>query len=276
MAFWSDKKWKTVAKKNNLVTPFDVTRVEAANYLLSIGDEIYVSEPDKGSVVKKLKIGENFYIEPGQFAFLLTEETIQVPTNVLGFISIRARIKFLGLVNISGFHVDPGYSGKLVFSVFNAGPTRIQLKQGDDIFPIWFADLDIDSSNGIQQGYSDIPSKILTPISGNFTTAYQVSKEVSKLAVDQGNLQTRLAKAESNITTIKTKYLIYGGFVLFVWSIVLLIFGPALRDQVFILLKSPLNIVNPVRLDENLLETDTKSPVQKTPKHGVIELKLYS
>jgi dCTP deaminase len=265
MAFWSDKKWKTVAKKNSLITPFDIDRVEAANYLLSIGDEIYVSEPDKGSVVKKLKVGENFYIEPGQFAFLLTEETIQVPKNVLGFISIRARIKFLGLVNISGFHVDPGYSGKLVFSVFNAGPTRIQLKQGDDIFPIWFADLDDESSKGIQSGYFDIPSKILTPISGNFTTAYQVSKEVLRVAVEQGSLQTRLANAESNITTIKTRYWIYSLVALFVWSIVMLVIGPAIRDYGTNMLKSLLSVATPVQTDGKSLGTEIKPLEQKTP-----------
>jgi hypothetical protein len=46
VAFWSDKKWKAIAKKTDLIQPFDVNRIEAANYRLAIGDEIYVSEPD--------------------------------------------------------------------------------------------------------------------------------------------------------------------------------------------------------------------------------------
>ena len=50
-----------------------------------------------------------FTIPPGQFAFLLTEEVVSVPPDALAFISIRAKTKFRGLVNVSGFHVDPGY-----------------------------------------------------------------------------------------------------------------------------------------------------------------------
>ena len=50
-------------------------------------------------------------IPPGQFAFLLTAETVTMPDNAIAFISIKARLKFNGLINISGFHVDPGYRG---------------------------------------------------------------------------------------------------------------------------------------------------------------------
>ena len=232
MAFWSDKKWKVSAPKQSVIDPFDAQRVEAANYLLSIGDEVYVSEPGKGSVVKKLKDGENFYIEPGQFAFLLTRETVRIPKDTLGFISIRARIKFLGLVNISGFHVDPGYHGKLVFSVFNAGPARIQLKQGDDIFPVWLADLDGDTTKGSQSGYLDIPSKILTPISGDFTTAYQVSKQLVSLADKANGLDKRLSESESAISILKSRYYIYGGIILFLWSLFMLFAGPPVRNYI--------------------------------------------
>jgi hypothetical protein len=42
----------------------------------------------------------------------------------MAFISMRTAFKFKGLVNISGFHVDPGYKGKLIFAVFNASPTK--------------------------------------------------------------------------------------------------------------------------------------------------------
>ena len=59
----------------------------------------------------------------------------------IAFISIRASTKFRGLVNVSGFHVDPLFKGHLTFAVFNAGPTSVHLRQGDAIFLIWYADL---------------------------------------------------------------------------------------------------------------------------------------
>jgi dCTP deaminase len=175
MAFWSADTWRALEPKP--VAPFNESRLESANYLLSIGEEIYVSEDESKGQIRRLNEGDGFAIDPGQFAFLLTEEKVTMPPKSIGFISIRASIKFLGLVNVSGFHIDPGFSGKLIFSVFNAGPTRIHLRRGDPIFMLWLADFDGISEG--KNGYEHIPSDMITKISGNFTTAYQVQKQVN-------------------------------------------------------------------------------------------------
>ena len=143
--FWSGETLRKHLKE--LVEPFDPERVDCAAYTLSIGSEVYVSPNDKSAdprtvTVRKLAQDEAFTIPPGQFAFLITEEVVTVPDSALAFISIRAKTKFRGLVNVSGFHVDPGYKGQLTFSVFNAGPVPVHLKQGKPIFLIWYASLD--------------------------------------------------------------------------------------------------------------------------------------
>jgi dCTP deaminase len=38
-------------------------------------------------------------------------------------------------------------------------------------------------------GFKDIPSKLITPISGKFTTAYQLEKEIDTLKDDIANLK---------------------------------------------------------------------------------------
>ncbi|HEV2681020.1 MAG TPA: hypothetical protein VGV14_11010 [Rhodanobacter sp.] len=121
--------------------------IDAAAYTLHIGNEAYVSPAEKApgsrtQTVKRLDEEEAFVIPPGQFAFLLTEERVKVPHDAIALISIKASIKFRGLVNVSGFHVDPGYDGPLIFSVFNAGPSTIHLRRGQPCFLIWYADLD--------------------------------------------------------------------------------------------------------------------------------------
>src|SRR6266581_2680956 len=130
-----------------LIEPFAPERIDCAAYTLSVGPEVYVSPNDQTAdpttvTVRKLAPGDAFTIPPGQFAFLLTEEVVAVPSNALAFISIRAKTKFRGLVNVSGFHVDPGYRGQLTFAVFNAGSKSIVLDLDQQIFMIWFADLD--------------------------------------------------------------------------------------------------------------------------------------
>jgi len=62
-------------------------------------------------------VGKQIAIPPGQLALLITEEEVAIPTNRIGFISIKFTAKMRGLINVSGFHVDPGFKGKLKFSV---------------------------------------------------------------------------------------------------------------------------------------------------------------
>lgn len=191
MTFWSDRHWLAVPPGQECVQPYDPSALEDANYLLSIGDEIYVSSPEIKSTIQKLSDKKpNFAIEPGQFAFLLTAERVTIPFDAIGFISIRATIKFMGLVNISGFHVDPGYSGKLIFAVFNAGPTRVHLQKGQRIFPLWLANLNAPIRRGqLRVGYDRIPPKLVTQIAGDFTTAYQVKIQLDKIREDVAGLK---------------------------------------------------------------------------------------
>ena len=143
--FWGPKKLKDELPDGR-ITPFRLDRIDCASYQLSIGNEIYVSptaeatDPGTKSIVR-LKEAEGFTIPPGQFAFILTEETVKVGLSELAFISMRAKTKYRGLVNVSGFHVDPGFEGRLTFAVFNAGPVAVHLRQGQPIFLIWYADI---------------------------------------------------------------------------------------------------------------------------------------
>ncbi len=82
--------------------------------------------------------GEKVTIPPGQFALLTTKELIYVPSNAIAFISIRAGIKFQGLVNVSGFHVAPGFRGPLKVAVYEADSRDIDLDQDERVFMIFF------------------------------------------------------------------------------------------------------------------------------------------
>ena len=140
------RKLGEVRRGKSRVQPFDRKRIDGASYRLSIGHEVYISpttdatDASTKSIIH-LKEREAFTIPPGQFAFLLTQEVVKVELSEIAFISIRAKTKYRGLINVSGFHVDPGFEGRLTFAVFNAGPVAVHLRQGQEIFLIWYADL---------------------------------------------------------------------------------------------------------------------------------------
>jgi len=104
---------------------------------LRMGAEYYLS----GEKHAKKLSEENPYltISSGEFALLTTHEIIHVPKDLIGFISMRFGKKSGGLINISGFHVDPGYNGIIIFSVYNAGPKPLTLEYKDDVFMIIFS-----------------------------------------------------------------------------------------------------------------------------------------
>jgi dCTP deaminase len=137
VAFWSDK--TLLAKAGTIIRPFQEKRVRHCAYELSVGDEAYITSEGKKT---KVTSDSPVSIPPGQFGLLITREEVFVPTDAIGFISIRAGTKFRGLVNVSGFHVDPGYEDRLMFSVYNAGSQDIVLDYDQPVFLIWFADLD--------------------------------------------------------------------------------------------------------------------------------------
>lgn len=199
--FWSGE---TLAERlPQLIEPFDPDRVDCAAYTLAIGPEVYVSPTDQTTdsamvTVRKLDESEAFTIPPGQFAFLLTEEIVSVPGDALGFISIRAKIKFRGLVNVSGFHVDPGYRGQLTFAVFNAGPVPIHLKRGQSIFLIWYANLDRETGyKKVGPIHKGIDTELITSVAGELLSFAGLTNKIKD--VDKA-LSERIHQVEKDQT----------------------------------------------------------------------------
>ena len=152
LGFWTSD--KIIDRMDQICTEAEANQVKHNSVELRIGSEVYVS-PNRSEettppkeAIRRLEAREYFTIPAGQFAFLETLEKVNVPTNAMAFISIKSRVKLQGLVNVSGFHVDPGHHGKLVFGVFNAGPQSIMLRQGAETFLIWFADLSGTDTDG--------------------------------------------------------------------------------------------------------------------------------
>jgi dCTP deaminase len=206
VAFWSGE--TLLQTLPVLIDPFDKKQVDCAAYTLRMGAEVYVSPseseqaPDK-ITIQKLTFGQAFPIPAGQFAFLLTEETIKVPLGKIAFISMKTGIKLRGLVNVSGFHVDPGYSGNLIFAVFNAGPKTIHLRRGEDCFLIWYADLDNPNSKMAKAapGFNSIPTDVVTKISGEIMSFDGLNAKIKDL---QKDYEARIHNIENDHRTITT------------------------------------------------------------------------
>jgi dCTP deaminase len=167
------------------IDPFLPDRITSGAYELSMGNEFFTTNSDK-KVKVKLKADEQFVIRPGQFALLVTSETIRIPETNLGFISIKAGVKFKGLINVSGFHVDPGFRGKLKFSVYNAGSRDILLTEGQRLFPLWLGEFTSalpanELYNGHFQNQDGITADDISRIEGKLFSPNVLSERIKEL-----------------------------------------------------------------------------------------------
>jgi dCTP deaminase len=212
MGFWSGSKLATEIPKHSIINPFRPNQIDCSAYTLTMGREYYITPSDslrfKPHVKQKLKApvplkdwdgtdlhgpdgnallayGESFAIPSGQFGLLLTEEYIRLPADVMGFISLKSHPKFQGLINVSGFHVDPGFEGHLIFSVFNAGPSTIQFRRGQQLFLIWIADLAGDNFDEYKRSNSapllQIGEDIISRVPGEMISLQSLSERIDRM-----------------------------------------------------------------------------------------------
>lgn len=148
---------------------------------LHMGGQVSLSSKEP---LTELEWGKVFEILPGEFGLLITEESVNLPNDLAAFISLRFSIALRGLVNISGRHVDPGYAGKLIFSVYNAGSTPVLIRRGDPIFMITFAKLDHLAPERLNATFSKIDSikpEWMTYVRGPPVSLLRLSTRVDKL-----------------------------------------------------------------------------------------------
>lgn len=211
MTFWSGDKIKAAfAEPANIVTPYHEFKVDCSAYTLTLGEECFVTPDHETKPRDNMQValsmpnieehdgiqqktgGGSIVIPAGQFAFLLTEEFLHIPDNVMGFISLKSKVKWKGLINVSGFHVDPGFRGRLVYSVYNAGPTPINLSRGQDLFLLWLADLDESAS----------PTFSRAEKAPNLEISNELISTVNSPTLSVQNLSDKIKRLENKINTI--------------------------------------------------------------------------
>lgn len=81
------------------------------------GDEIVLTENDQ------------FFIHPGEFAIAVTQESVTLPADMVGWLDGRSSLARLGLmVHVTAHRIDPGWSGQIVLELFNSGKLPLALR----------------------------------------------------------------------------------------------------------------------------------------------------
>ncbi|WP_163835016.1 dCTP deaminase [Spartinivicinus ruber] len=86
-----------------------------------------------------LRDEEAFFLHPGELALAVTQESITLPDDIVGWLDGRSSLARLGLmVHVTAHRIDPGWSGQIVLEFFNGGKLPLALKPNMTIGAINF------------------------------------------------------------------------------------------------------------------------------------------
>lgn len=230
--FWSGDKLKEKLPEliKNSSGIIDDIKVDCAAISLTVGSEVYVTpNGEKDPNVKQILDDKKpqFIIPKGQFALLLTAEIVKVPDYALAFISFKAKYKFKGLINVSGFHVDPGWKGRLTFSVYNAGPTDIVMEKGRPFALIWYADLDRTSSAAFikpkeAKTVTHLDADKISDMTGEVFSPFKLKKEIDEIKKELLTLESKIITRYSTV----------------IFTVFIALVGYALKDELMPIIKN--------------------------------------
>ena len=128
---------KAVESHHLIITPFDAKKLKGASYDLCLGREALVSNRDE-----KVLLGpdrtHSLNLCAGDFALILTKESLKFPLDMCATIGMRSSLARMGVILLHGMQIDPGFEGFLRFGLYNASPRKITLDYDDDICMIEF------------------------------------------------------------------------------------------------------------------------------------------
>ncbi len=117
---------KTIGVDLRLGTTFKIFKVTHKAYV-DLSDEHY--EPDTETV--EIPKGGSFILHPDEFVLGITEEHVELPTDLMAHIDGRSSLGRLGIgVHSTAGHVDPGYKGRLTLEISNIGKLPISILPG--------------------------------------------------------------------------------------------------------------------------------------------------
>lgn len=129
------------------VTPWNVERLQAASYDLTLG--CYIARHDWDGGLRwdtekfETSLGDRLYtrLDPGEFALFSTVEHVTVSASVAAAVAGKSSNAREGIaVEFAGW-IDPGFSGQLTLEIKNLLPYAIRLEAGEPICQVIFEEL---------------------------------------------------------------------------------------------------------------------------------------
>ena len=178
----------------------DAESVENYKYDFHLGDRIL-----KASVGQPVKLTDleqdKRYISPGEAVFVLTQERLDLPDNIMATLVPKRKMAHSGVLVLGGFAIDPSYKGFILLGLYNFSSTPFPLREGKKIVAALFYDV----SNEENQNTANVPEAI-DDFPDELVRLIQSYKPVELNGLSEAifNLRSEFNSLRTEVTTDKT------------------------------------------------------------------------
>jgi deoxycytidine triphosphate deaminase len=103
-------------------------------------------------------------VEPDEVVFVLSEERLILPKDVIAQLSPKRKMSQLGVLTLGGLTVDPGYKGRLLVGLLNYSSTPFILKPGKKLIAATFLRLSSAETEELEvctESLEDFPDELV-------------------------------------------------------------------------------------------------------------------
>lgn len=129
--------------KSDFLQYGDSTCAEGVKYDFRMSSRILKASFGRPIDISELSAAERatLFVEPGEMVFVLSEERLRLPRNMMAELSPKRKVSHAGVLAIGGFCIDPKYEGRLIIGLFNFSSTRFPLIPGKKVIAATFYEL---------------------------------------------------------------------------------------------------------------------------------------
>ena len=192
----------TAVEEQSFIKGGDPRCAEGIKYDFRMGSRVLKAKYGRSIDINKIPEAEKaeMVVEPGEVVFVLTEETLELPVDIMAHLMPKRKLSHEGILVLGGFCVDPLYSGKLLVGLYNFSSSRFMLEPGRKLIAAVFYELE-DTEKGVfekpESSVADFPGELVRLIS-----SYQPI-DLKGLRDDINSLESQISNLRTEITTDK-------------------------------------------------------------------------
>ena len=210
MQLITQTKLVALVEQNKVIENGDIDNVEGIKYDLRISNMLLSEEYPNSINIGKLDYSarEQLSVAPGELVFLLTEEILNLPNNIIALIIWKRKMNHEGVMVLGGSAIDPLYNGRLLFGLYNFSSAPFPIRPGRKITSIMLYKLndnEVDDFVVPEARIDEFPDDLLRNMSRyKPTSQQQVEIKLDKLSEDFYHLKKSFDTNEKWFNEFKT------------------------------------------------------------------------